>query len=567
MEIRRRQAQVAPSGWPEQVHPVLQRVYAARGIAGPGDIDHRLARMLGFDSLGGIDRAVALLAKAIVEGQGIVVAGDYDCDGATGTAVAVRGLRMLGARQVGYVIPNRFLHGYGLTPALVASMPTAPDVLLTVDNGVASIDGVAAARARGSVVIVTDHHLPGPSLPAADAMVNPNLDGDGFPSKALAGVGVVFYLLLALRAHLREAGHAAARDADLSTLLDLVALGTVADLVPLDFNNRVLVDAGLRRMRQGRACPGIVALVEASGRSMEALSAVDLGFAIAPRLNAAGRLEDMRLGVEALLTDDAAQARGWAMQLDTINRERRQLQADMVADAEAMVARTQVSGDAAGVALFDPSWHAGVVGLVASKLKERLHRPVLAFAPAGDATDELRGSGRSIAGFHLRDALALIDARHPGLILRFGGHAMAAGLSLRLADFPVLAQAFDRIAREQLDESALAARVHTDGGLEPGDLCIELALQLRQGGPWGQAFAPPCFDDVFVCLGHRVMAGRHWRLDLVDPRDGRRHQGVMFNVDASHVPARELRLVYELDINHWQGRDSLQLLVQHMLPA
>jgi single-stranded-DNA-specific exonuclease len=567
MEIRRRQAQVAPSGWPAQVHPVLQRVYAARGIAGPGDVDHRLARMLGFDSLGGIDRAVTLLAKAIVEGQEVIVAGDYDCDGATGTAVAVRGLRMLGARQVGYLIPNRFLHGYGLTPALVASMPTAPDVLLTVDNGVASIDGVAAARARGSVVIVTDHHLPGPLLPDADAMVNPNLQGDAFPSKALAGVGVVFYLLLALRAHLREAGHAAAANADISTLLDLVALGTVADLVPLDFNNRVLVDAGLRRMRQGRACAGIVALVEASGRSMDALSAVDLGFAIAPRLNAAGRLEDMRLGVEALLTDDAARARGWAVQLDTINRERRQLQADMVADAEAMVARTQVSGDAAGVALFDPSWHAGVVGLVASKLKERLHRPVLAFAPAGDASDELRGSGRSIAGFHLRDALALIDTRHPGLILRFGGHAMAAGLSLRHADFPVLAQAFERIAREQLDEAALAARVHSDGGLQPGDLGLELALQLRQGGPWGQAFAPPCFDDVFHCLGHRVMAGRHWRLDLVDPRDGRHHQGVMFNVDTSQAPARELRLVYELDINHWQGRDSLQLLVQHMLVA
>ena len=523
--------------------------------------------MLGFDSLGGIDRAVALLAKAVIEGKAIVVAGDYDCDGATGTAVAVRGLRMLGAREVGYVIPNRFLHGYGLTPALVASMPTAPDVLLTVDNGVASIDGVAAAQARGSVVIVTDHHLPGPLLPAADAMVNPNLDGDAFPSKALAGVGVVFYLLLALRAHLRERGHAAAVNADLSTLLDLVALGTVADLVPLDFNNRVLVDAGLRRMRQGRACPGIVALVEASGRSMEDLGAVDLGFAIAPRLNAAGRLEDMRLGVEALLTDDGSQARGWATQLDAINRERRQLQADMVADADAMVARTQISGDAAGVALFDPSWHAGVVGLVASKLKERLHRPVLAFAPAGDASDELRGSGRSIAGFHLRDALALIDSRHPGLILRFGGHAMAAGLSLRQADFPVLAQAFDRIAREQLDESALAARVHSDGGLEPGDLCIELAMQLRQGGPWGQAFAPPCFDDVFHCLGHRLMAGRHWRLDLVDPRDGRRHEGVMFNVDTRQVPARELRLVYELDINRWQGRERLQLLVQHMLAA
>ncbi|MEO9078164.1 MAG: single-stranded-DNA-specific exonuclease RecJ, partial [Rhodanobacter sp.] len=429
-QLRRREHHGTPAGWPDSVHPVLQHIYAARGVLTPGEAEHRLARMLSPQTLGGIELAVDLLVAAIRADHSILVAGDYDCDGATGTAVAVRGLRMLGAKRVDYAIPNRFAHGYGLSPAFVASMQPTPDLIITVDNGVASLAGVAAAKARGIRVIVTDHHLPGEQLPDCDAMVNPNLRDDLFPSKMLAGVGVMFYLLLALRARLREQGTFANGEPDLSRLLDLVALGTVADLVPLDFNNRVLVAAGLQRMRQGRACAGITALVESGKRSLATLVASDLGFAVGPRLNAAGRLEDMSLGVECLLTDDAAQAQLCAERLNAINLERRELQTSMVAEAEQMVAGlTDV--DAIGVALFEPSWHAGVIGLVASKLKDRLHRPVIAFAPASeDDTDHVRGSARSIPGFHIRDALALIDTREPGLIERFGGHAMAAGLSL-----------------------------------------------------------------------------------------------------------------------------------------
>ncbi|CAM5553373.1 Single-stranded-DNA-specific exonuclease RecJ OS=Rhodanobacter lindaniclasticus OX=75310 GN=B1991_02495 PE=3 SV=1 [Rhodanobacter lindaniclasticus] len=392
LQLRRRESRGEPNGWPDTVHPVLQHVYAARGVLEPGQAEHRLARMLSPQLLGGMAAAVELLVEAIRDDWAILIAGDYDCDGATGTAVAVRGLRLLGAKRVSYAIPNRFVHGYGLSPAFVASLQPTPQLIVTVDNGVASLAGVAAAQARGIRVIVTDHHLPGEQLPACDAMVNPNLVGDPFPSKMLAGVGVMFYLLLALRARLHEQGAFGATRPDLSPLLDLVALGTVADLVPLDFNNRVLVEAGLQRMRSGRACAGITALAEVGKRSVVTLCSTDLAFAVGPRLNAAGRLEDMRLGVECLLTDDVAQARRSAEQLDAINRERRDLQASMVAEAEVMVAGLGHI-DAVGVALYEPSWHAGVVGLVASKLKERLHRPVIAFAPASeDDADHLTSS-------------------------------------------------------------------------------------------------------------------------------------------------------------------------------
>jgi single-stranded-DNA-specific exonuclease len=429
------------------------------------------------------------------------------------------------------------------------------------------VAGVAAAKARGIRVIVTDHHLPGEQLPAADAMVNPNLPGDGFPSKCLAGVGVMFYLLLALRAGLRERGALAAPEPDLSALHDLVALGTVADLVPLDFNNRVLVAAGLKRIRAGRACAGIAALVEAGRRSLATLCASDLGFTVGPRLNAAGRLEDMRLGVECLLADDPAQARQHAQRLDAINRERRDLQASMVAEAEAMVAQAADTG-AVGVALYEPSWHAGVVGLVASKLKERLHRPVIAFAPASeDDADHLRGSGRSIAGFHLRDALAAIDARHPGLVERFGGHAMAAGLSLKAADYPRFAAAFDAVTRELIEPERLLAVLHTDGELPPGAFTLELARQLRDAGPWGQAFPEPLFDNVFECAGWKPMGESHLRLQLRDPRDGALHEAVMFNAWHGEPPPSRLRTAYELTINDWQGRESPRLLLRHLEPA
>ncbi len=565
VSLRRRVPRGVPHGWSAAVHPVLQQVYAARGVLCPEHAEYRLARLLDPQQLGGLEQAVTLLIEAIRGDWSILIAGDYDCDGATGTAVAVRGLRMLGARHVHYAVPNRFIHGYGLSPALVESLQPKPQLIVTVDNGVASLAGVAIAREQGIRVIVTDHHLPGEQLPAADAMVNPNLAGDEFPSKALAGVGVMFYLLLALRAALRGQGDfASGNEPDLSVLLDLVAVGTVADLVPLDFNNRVLVEAGLKRIRSGRACVGVVALVEASKRSLATLCASDLGYAIGPRLNAAGRLEDMRLGVECLLTDDVSQARHYAELLSSINQERRELQATMVAEAEVMVARA-ADTDAVGVALFEPSWHAGVVGLVASKLKERLHRPVIAFAPASeDAADELRGSARSIAGFHIRDALAMIDARHPGLIERFGGHAMAAGLSLKAADYPRFAAAFDAIAREWLDQDHLQAVQLSDGELPPGAATLELAHQLRAAGPWGQAFPEPVFDNVFECASWRLMGERHLRLSLRDPRDGSVHDAVMFNAYEGSPPPVSLRAVYELVINDWQGRESPRLLLRHI---
>ena len=566
LSLRRRVPKGTPEGWSETVHPVLRQIYASRGVLTPADADHRLARMLAPHQLGGMERAVELLAEAIRADWRILIAGDYDCDGATGTAVAVRGLRMLGAKDVAYAVPNRFVHGYGLSPALVESLWPRPQLIVTVDNGVASVAGVAAAQALGIRVIVTDHHLPGEQLPAADAMVNPNLAGDAFPSKALAGVGVMFYLLLALRAKLREQGAFAGGEPDLSVLLDLVALGTVADLVPLDYNNRVLVEAGLKRIRTGRACAGISALVEAGRRSLATLCASDLGYAVGPRLNAAGRLEDMRLGVECLLTDDAAIARRYAEQLSSINQERRELQAAMVAEAEVMVARA-ADTDAVGVALFEPSWHAGVVGLVASKLKERLHRPVIAFAPASeDNAGDLRGSGRSIAGFHIRDALAAIDARQPGLIERFGGHAMAAGLSLKAQDFDRFAAAFDAVAREWLDEERLEAVLYTDGELPPGAATLELARQLRYGGPWGQAFPEPVFDNEFLCSGWKVMGETHLRLTLSDPRDGSLHDAVMFGAYTGQPPPSRLRAAYELTINDWQGRESPRLLLRYFEP-
>jgi single-stranded-DNA-specific exonuclease len=570
---------------------VLRQVYAARGVLHPAQAEHRLRHLLAPQALGGLDRAVSLLVEAIAGDWSIVIAGDYDCDGATGTAVAMRGLRLLGARRVDYAIPNRFVHGYGLSPALVASLEPAPQLIVTVDNGVASVAGVAAAKARGIRVIVTDHHLPGERLPAADALVNPNVlevraceHGEpacaqcaddarlnrAFPSRALAGVGVMFYLLLAVRAGLRERGAFAGREEpDLGSLLDLVALGTVADLVPLDFNNRVLVEAGIKRIRSGRACPGITALVEAGRRSLAGVCASDLGYAVGPRLNAAGRLEDMRLGVECLLTDDPAQARLLAERLSTINQERRDLQEAMVAEAEAMIGALGLDGvgERTGVTLYEPSWHAGVVGLVASKLKERLHRPVIAFAPAGeDQPDDLRGSARSIAGFHVRDALAAIDARMPGLIERFGGHAMAAGLSLKASDYLRFAEAFDAVAREWLDEERLQAVLYTDGELPPGAFTLDLARQLRDGGPWGQGFPEPLFDNLFECAQWRTMGERHWRLSLRDPRDGGVHEAVMFNVRASAPPPR-LRAVFELTINEWQGRETARLLLRHVEPA
>lgn len=568
LRIVRRIAAVPPHDWPAAVHPVLQRVYAARGVGCPDELGHRLAGLLPPAGLGGLEQATALLAGAIHGNRRILIAGDYDCDGATGCAVGVLGLRMLGAREVGYVVPDRAVHGYGLTPELVATFEHAPEVLVTVDNGIASVAGVAAAKARGCRVIVTDHHLPGATLPAADAIVNPNLAGAAFASKALCGVGVMFYLLLALRARLRATGACTRRDEpDLAVLLDLVALGTVADLVPLDANNRALVEAGLRRMRAGAARPGIAALFDVSRRDVRRATSADLGFAIAPRVNAAGRLEDMAIGVECLLADDPAHARTLAATLHAINRQRRELQAAMVDSALAKLDGLATQ-DAVGVALIDPAWHPGVVGLVAAKVKERLHRPVVAFAPTGDG-DALRGSARSVPGFHIRDALVEVDARCPGLIDRFGGHAMAAGLSMRLSHYAQFARTFDAVVRERIHPESLQPLLSSDGGLAPGEWGVDLARQLRAGGPWGQGFPAPLFDDIFECVNCRAIGedGAHRRVALRDPRDGRVCEGVWFNAGGDLPTGAPLRIAYELTIDDWQGRETARVLLRHHEPG
>ncbi|MHB1615821.1 MAG: single-stranded-DNA-specific exonuclease RecJ [Metallibacterium sp.] len=548
---------------PHELHPVLARVYAARGALDAASIAPRLAALHPPHSFSGMAAAVALLGDVLARDGRILIVGDYDCDGATGIAVGVRGLRLLGARHIDYAVPNRFVHGYGLSPALVATLAQAPDLLITVDNGIAALEGVAAARARGSRVLVTDHHLPGVALPAADAILNPNLPGETFASSALAGVGVMFYLLLGLRAALRAQGryHNAA-EPDLTPLLDLVALGTVADLVPLDANNRALARAGLARMRGGRSTPGIAALFAVSGRDARTAAASDLGFALAPRINAAGRLDDMRIGIECLLTDDAARAAMLAAQLHAINAERRDVQAGMLDEALAL-ADADRAADTWGVCLYQPGWHEGVVGLVAARLKEQLHRPVVAFAPAAGAPGELRGSARSIPGLHIRDVLADVAAAHPGLLPRFGGHAMAAGLNLRSADYARFARAFDVAVRARLDPAALTPLLWTDGELQPGEFSLDLARALRDGGPWGQGFPEPLFEGHFVCLHWRLLSGGHWRLRLQTLPHGPELDAVYFQPHGERPPT-SMRAAYRLQLDTWQGRERLQLLLQHI---
>jgi single-stranded-DNA-specific exonuclease len=559
---------------PDDLHPVLRRVLLTRGISAPADYDYRLACVLP-PRLGGIDQACAIVEQAIRAQRRIVIVGDFDCDGATGTAIALRGLRALGARNVTYGVPNRAVHGYGLSPALLDELlPQRPELLITVDNGIAAHAGVAAARRHGIRVVITDHHLPGESLPDADAIVNPNLPGDEFPSKALAGVGVMFYLLLALRARLRASGwfgDSGLAEPDLSVLLDLVALGTVADLVPLDYNNRILVEAGLRRIRRGAACPGIAALLACAKRDFATAAAADLGFAVGPRLNAAGRIDDISLGIECLLTDDGARAAEMAGRLSALNAERRELQSDMTAQAErvvnAWVARHGAGALPYGLVLFEPEWHPGIVGLVASRLKDVLGRPVIACAPAAADSDELKASGRSIAGFHLRDALADIDAAHPGVIGRFGGHAMAAGLSLRRDRLDAFAGAFDDVARRRLSPEQLDATLATDGELGSGELTLGLARQLRSAGPWGQAFPEPLFDGQFEIVSARRVGESHLRLKLRHRDGGAPVDAMLFNADPDAGRATRLHAVFQLEIDDWDGTESVRLLIRHALPC
>ena len=556
--------------WPATVSPVLQRIFASRGVSSPEQAELKLANLLSPDQLSGMDNAVDLLLKAIQAQKHIVIVGDFDCDGATGTAVAMRGLKMLGAEQLSYQVPHRILHGYGLSPALVEHIvEIKPELIITVDNGIACHAGVAAAKAHGWQVLITDHHLPGELVPPADAIVNPNLHGDDFPSKALSGVGVMFYLLLALRKRMRELDILIQPEPDLSSLLDLVAVGTVADLVSLDYNNRLLVSAGIKRFRKRQCQVGLRALTEISGRDISKLIASDIGFAIGPRLNAAGRLEDMSIGIECLLTDDEARAYELATILNGINVERRGLQQQMVEDADALVDVTTLEqqSQSAAWSFYDESWHPGVVGLVASKLKDRLHRPVIAFAPADDGSNILRGSARSISGFHIRDALAEVDVLNPGLIERFGGHAMAAGLSMQKKNLEVFRIAFNKVAELRLSDEILRAECLSDGELQTHEFSRELAEDLRLAGPWGQGFPEPVFDNVFEVAEWKILAERHIKYSLRLEGTNQLLSAIHFGAYAGVEPPRRLHAAFQLELDDFRGRNDIQLLIRHSLPA
>lgn len=551
--------------------PLLTRLYAARGVQSAAELDKALARLIPYRELKGIDTAVELLVTALESRQRMLIVGDFDADGATASSVGVLALRMLGAAHVDYLVPNRFEYGYGLTPEIVAvALDKRPELLITVDNGISSIDGVAAAKAAGLKVLVTDHHLPGPELPAADAIVNPNQPGCGFPSKALAGVGVIFYVLLALRARLRELdwfARAGIAEPNLAELLDLVALGSVADVVPLDANNRILVHQGLARIRAGRARPGLRAILEVAGRDHRRITSTDLGFILGPRLNAAGRLDDMSLGIECLLCEDEALARDMARQLDQLNHDRKAIEQGMQREALAQLKELKVEELPFGLCLFDADWHQGVIGILASRLKERYHRPTIAFADAGDGV--LKGSARSIPGFHIRDALDAVAARHPGLISKFGGHAMAAGLSLPQANFGAFAAAFDAEVRRQLVEDDLTGRLLTDGSLAAEEFRLDLAQQLRHAGPWGQHFPEPLFHGVFEIVQQRIVGERHLKLVLKSECGRAQLDAIAFNVDRELWPNPTIRwaeVAYRLDVNEYRGQESVQLMVAHLEP-
>lgn len=551
--------------------PLLTRLYAARGVQSAAELDKGLARLIPYQQLKGIDAAVDLLVQALQQRQRILIVGDFDADGATASSVGVLGLRMLGAAHVDYLVPNRFEYGYGLTPEIVAvALQRQPELLVTVDNGISSVDGVAAAKAAGLKVLVTDHHLPGPELPAADAIVNPNQPGCAFPSKALAGVGVMFYVLLALRARLRELGwfaKAGISEPNLGELLDLVALGSVADVVPLDANNRILVHQGLARIRAGRARPGLRAVLEVAGRQHARITSTDLGFILGPRLNAAGRLDDMSLGIECLLCEDEALARDMAQQLDELNKDRKAIEQGMQREALAQLEDLPLADMPFGLCLFEPDWHQGVIGILASRLKERYHRPAIAFADAGDGL--LKGSARSVPGLHIRDALDAVAARHPGLISKFGGHAMAAGLSLPQEHFGAFAAAFDAEVRRQLSEDDLTGRLLSDGQLGAEEFHLELAKALRHAGPWGQHFPEPLFHGVFQIVTQRVVGEKHLKLVLKTECGSLTLDGIAFNVDREIWPnpnVRWVELAYKLDVNEYQGRESVQLMVAHLAP-
>ncbi len=553
----------------DNLHPVLQRIYAARGVASTAELDLSLARLWPISRLKGVGQAAALLAEKIVAGESVLIVGDYDADGATSTALAMRALSACGAQAVDYLVPNRFDFGYGLTPELVeVAAERTPGLIITVDNGISSIAGVARASELGIPVLVTDHHLPAERLPAAAAIVNPNQPGDDFPSKHLAGVGVLFYLMVALQKRLKSDGWFERRglpDPSPADWLDLVAVGTVADLVPLDRNNRILVSQGLRRIRAGRCRPGIRALLEVANRSLSRAVASDIGFVVGPRLNAAGRLEDMGLGIECLLTDSPQAAAEMAEELDRLNRSRRAIEQEMRQQAERSLERLHRLSEGElpdGLCLYDPEWHQGVVGILASRIKDQYHRPVIAFADGGE--DVLKGSARSISGLHMRDLLERIASRHPGLVQRFGGHAMAAGLSLERANFEAFKAAYESEVSSSVEPAMLQGTLLTDGELREEELCLDLAQLLRDAGPWGQGFPEPLFEGEFRLLQQRVVGESHLKLRLGTLAGGDAIDGIAFNQPALGNAVSRVKLAYRLDVNEFRGLRTPQLIVEYI---
>ncbi len=561
---------------PDSIPPILKRIYINRGITDIAQLETSARGLHSYQKLGGIEQAVELLFQAIQEQKRIIVVGDFDADGATSSALSVLALRMLGSNNVDYLVPNRFEDGYGLSPEVVdQALELGAEMIMTVDNGVSSIEGVRYAKENGITVLVTDHHLPGQVLPEVDAMVNPNLDSCAFPSKALAGVGVAFYLMMALCVHMRKHNWFAQQgmqEPKLMELIDLVALGTVADVVPLDENNRILVHQGLQRIRAGKARPGIQALIEVAKRDARRLVASDFGFALGPRINAAGRLDDMSFGVELLMCNNIHAARRMASELDGLNQTRKEIEEGMKQEAMAFCERLQFGENSElpyGLSLFQRDWHQGVIGILASRIKEKFHRPVIAFADGGEGT--IKGSCRSIPGLHMRDALDFIDTQNPGLIIKFGGHAMAAGLTIKEQDFERFSRLFDEVVKKELDEAALKGVILTDGELKPEEFSMHIAEQLRAGGPFGQAFPEPIFDGEFKVLHQKLVGEKHLKLMLEPLYKGHPTNvmidGIAFNVDLRRWPdasVKTVHLAYKLDVNEFRGNQSLQLMIDHI---
>ncbi|EDU6366395.1 single-stranded-DNA-specific exonuclease RecJ [Salmonella enterica] len=571
-QLRRREADET-ADLPADLPPLLRRLYASRGVRSARELERSVKGMLPWQQLSGIDNALEILYNAFRESIRIIVVGDFDADGATSTALSVLGMRALGCDNISYLVPNRFEDGYGLSPEVVdQAKARGAQLIVTVDNGISSHAGVAHAKTLGIPVIVTDHHLPGDTLPDADAIINPNLRDCEFPSKSLAGVGVAFYLMLALRTFLRDKGwfdEHGITPPNLAELLDLVALGTVADVVPLDANNRILTWQGLSRIRAGKCRPGIKALLEIANRDPQQLAASDLGFALGPRLNAAGRLDDMSVGVALLLCDNLGEARVLASELDALNQTRKEIEQGMQAEALILCEKLERSSETlpGGLAMYHPEWHQGVVGILASRIKERFHRPVIAFAPAGDGT--LKGSGRSIQGLHMRDALERLDTLYPDLMIKFGGHAMAAGLSLEEHKFEQFQQRFGELVTEWLDPALLQGEVISDGPLSAAEMSIEVAQLLRDAGPWGQMFPEPLFDGRFRLLQQRLVGERHLKVMVEPVGGGPLLDGIAFNIDTTCWPdngVREVELAYKLDINEFRGNRSLQIIIDDIWP-